>query len=173
MRKSTENYDIDDEYIQKVVKHIEVNYRSHIDIDAFTKMVPLSIMNLEMRFKKEMDTTIYQFILRCRVDYFSHLLVTTDRTLYDMALESGFVDCKNISRTFKKFKGCTPAEYRKRHQELSYFEFSRLSVFAKPVSRIFFTGHGFRFLLYRFSFSLAQKAQVHFRRIGHHGRSSF
>ncbi len=121
LRKSTENYDIDDEYIQKVVKHIEANYRSHIDIDELTKMVPLSRRNLEMRFKKEMDTTIYQFILRCRVDYFSHLLVTTDRTLYDMALESGFVDCKNISRTFKKFKGCTPAEYRKRYQELSYF----------------------------------------------------
>lgn len=121
LRKSTENYDIDDEYIRSVVKHIKTNYRSHIDIDGLTELVPLSRRNLEMRFKKEMGITIYQFVLRCRVEYFSHLLLTTDRTLYDMALESGFTDCKNISRTFKKFKGCTPAEYRKLFNESSYF----------------------------------------------------
>ena len=62
-----------------------------------------------------MGTTIYQFILGRRIDYFANLLLTTDRTLYDMALESGFNDCKNISRIFKKMKGYTPIEYRKKY----------------------------------------------------------
>jgi LacI family transcriptional regulator len=62
-----------------------------------------------------MGTSIYQFILSCRIDYFAHLLLTTERALFDLALESGFNDCKNISRIFKKIKGCTPIEYRKKY----------------------------------------------------------
>ena len=59
-----------------------------------------------------MDTSIYQFILTLRINHFANLLLTTDRSLFDIALESGFNDCKNISRVFKKFKGITPMEYR-------------------------------------------------------------
>lgn len=61
-----------------------------------------------------MGTTIYQFILSYRIDFIADLLVTTDRTLYDIALESGFNDCKNISRIFKRHKGYTPLEFKKK-----------------------------------------------------------
>ena len=66
-----------------------------------------------------MGTTIYQFILSYRIDFIADLLVTTDRTLYDIALESGFNDCKNISRIFKKYKGYTPIEFKKNYAPLN------------------------------------------------------
>ncbi len=112
LRKSTEKYDIENEYISTIVNYIEDNFTTEIDIESLTDLVPLSRRNLEMKFKNEMDTSIYQFILSCRIEYFAHLLLTTDRPLFDLALESGFNDCKNISRIFKKFKGCTPLEYK-------------------------------------------------------------
>lgn len=115
LRKSTEKYDIENVYISEVVNYIEDNFRSDIDINSLTQLVPLSRRNLEVKFKEAMRTTIYQFILSCRVDYFANLLLTTDRTLYDMALESGFNDCKNISRIFKKHKGYTPVEFKKKY----------------------------------------------------------
>lgn len=112
LRKSTEKYDIENEYISTIVNYIEDNFTTEIDIESLTNLVPLSRRNLEVKFKNEMDTSIYQFILSCRIEYFAHLLLTTDRPLFDLALESGFNDCKNISRIFKKFKGCTPLEYK-------------------------------------------------------------
>ena len=115
LRKSTEKFDISNEHISKVVNYIEDNFTSDINIEAFSEMVPLSRRNLEVKFKDEMGTSIYQFILQCRIDYFAHLLLTTDRTLFDLAIESGFNDCKNISRIFKKIKGYTPVEYRKKY----------------------------------------------------------
>lgn len=114
LRKSTEKYDISNEYISTVVNFIEDNVTSDINIDKLTELVPLSRRNLEVRFKAEMNTSIYQFILDCRVEYFTHLLLTTDRPLFDLALESGFNDSKNISRIFKKFKGYTPLEYKQK-----------------------------------------------------------
>lgn len=114
LRKSTEKYNISNEHISKVVNYIEDNFTSDIKIEDFSSMVPFSRRNLEVKFKEEMGTSLYQFILSCRIDYFAHLLLTTDRTLFDLALESGFNDCKNISRIFKKIKGYTPAEFRKK-----------------------------------------------------------
>ena len=119
LRKSTEKYDIANDYVSEVVQYIEDNFTSDINIDLLTELVPLSRRNLEVKFKEEMGTTIYQFILSCRIDYFADLLLTTDRTLYDMALESGFNDCKNISRIFKKHKGCTPIEFKKKFAALN------------------------------------------------------
>jgi len=116
LRKSTEKYNIENEYVSTIVNYIEDNFTDEIDIESLTNLVPLSRRNLEVKFKNEMNTSIYQFMLSCRIEYFAHLLITTDRPLFDLALESGFNDCKNISRIFKKFKGCTPLEYR---QELS------------------------------------------------------
>ncbi len=115
LRKSTEKYNIENEYISQVVNFIEDNFITDINIEEITELVPLSRRNLEVKFKDEMKTSIYQFIIRCRIDYFAHLLISTDRTLFDLALESGFNDCKNISRIFKKLKGCTPIEYRKKY----------------------------------------------------------
>ncbi len=112
LRQSTEIYNVEDEYIDTVVKHLINNFDTEINIDALSEIVPLSRRNLEIKFKKEMDTSIYQFILTLRINHFANLLLTTDRSLFDLALESGFNDCKNISRVFKKFKGITPIEYR-------------------------------------------------------------
>ncbi len=117
LRKSTEKYDISNEYISKIVNYIEDNFTTDIDIGGLIKMVPLSRRNLEVKFKDQMGTSIYQFILNCRIEYFANLLLTTNRTLFDLALESGFNDCKNISRIFKKIKGCTPVEFRNRYKD--------------------------------------------------------
>lgn len=117
LRQSTEMYSIEDEYIKVVIRYLTKKFNTNICIDDLSKIVPLSRRNLEIRFKKELDTSIYQFILRLRINHFANLLLTTDRSLFDLALESGFNDCKNISRVFKKFKGVTPIEYRKEWED--------------------------------------------------------
>lgn len=113
-RQSTGKRNITNKYILEVVKYIEENYTLDINIESLTKLVPLSRRNLELKFKQEMGISTYQFVLSCRVENFTNLLITTNRTLLELAFESGFKDYKNISRIFKKFKGCTPIEYRKR-----------------------------------------------------------
>lgn len=111
-RLSTEKYVISNKYIMTVVKYIEENFASDISITDFTKLVPLSRRLLEIKFKEELGTSIYQFLINFRIEYFANLLLTTDEPLYELALRSGFNDCKNISRTFKKLKKCTPVEYK-------------------------------------------------------------
>ncbi len=114
LRQSTEKYNLSNEYIAQVVDYIEKNFDSDIHIDTLIKMVPLSRRNLETKFKNELGVPIYQFLLNCRIEHYAYLLLTTDNSLLDIALECGFNDSKNISRIFKKFKNYTPLEYRQK-----------------------------------------------------------
>jgi len=116
VRLSTEKYDVSSKYILEVVKYIEENFKSDISIDELSHLVPLSRRNLEVKFKKDLGTSIYQFILNCRVEHLAYLLLTTDRSLFDLAYEVGFKDCKNVSRVFKKFKSNSPNEYRQKYK---------------------------------------------------------
>lgn len=59
--------------------------------------------------------TMHRFLLSCRMDALAHLLATTDLPLPVAAEQGGFSDGGNVSRTFRRFKGCSPKEYRERH----------------------------------------------------------
>lgn len=115
LRNSTETYSISNKYIKEVVNYMENNFRDDYNIKLLTDLVPLSRRNLEIKFKEEIGTSVYQFILDCRIEHFAKLLISTDREVCEIAIEAGFNTCKNASRLFKKVKGCTPLEFRKKN----------------------------------------------------------
>ena len=118
LRQSTEHYNISNEYISKIVGYIEENFTRDLTIGALTRLVPLSRRSLEIKFKEEMDVSIYQFILHRRIEHLADLLLTTDHPLFDLAVQSGINDYKNISRIFKKFKIFPPHEFRRKFRSV-------------------------------------------------------
>jgi len=122
LRQSTEKYNISNEHILEVVKFLEKNFTSKISIDFLTHVVPLSRRSLEVKFKEEIKMSIYQFILNLRIEYFAHLLLTTDRSIFDLIIDSGFNDYTNAYRMFKKIKSYTPIEYRQKFRDINFHE---------------------------------------------------
>lgn len=114
LRQSTERHNIRDPYVMKVVKYIDQHYHEELSIERLLAEIPLSRRNFEVKFKNELHTTIYQYILNCRCDHMAELLQTTDLSLIDIVSRVGFKDYNNVSRIFKKYKGCSPIEYRKK-----------------------------------------------------------
>lgn len=114
LRQSTERHNIRDPYVMKVVKYIDQHYHEELSIERLLAEIPLSRRNFEVKFKNELHTTIYQYILNCRCDHMAELLQTTDLPLIDIVSRVGFKDYNNVSRIFKKYKGCSPIEYRKK-----------------------------------------------------------
>ena len=115
-RSSTRKYVIQDKYVMKVVEYIEKNYTSTISVPDLLEIVPLSRRVFEKRFRKDTGTSIYKFLQRYRVDKFASLLLTSDRSIEDIAISCGFSDSRNISRIFSAYKGMTPTEFRKHSQ---------------------------------------------------------
>lgn len=115
LRQSTEKYNISDSYVKTVLNYIHENIRLNISIDELTAIVPLSRRNLEKKFREATGTSVHQFILDKKVDLISTELLTTDKDLLDIAIETGFNDVRNVYRIFKKYTGYTPVSFRKKY----------------------------------------------------------
>lgn len=110
-RASTDIYANDNKYIAKILKYIHEKMADKISVDDIVRQVPMSRRLLEVKFKEEMGVSIYDYIMKARIEKMSELL-RSNMSISEIALELGFSDTKNISRTFKKLIGITPSEYR-------------------------------------------------------------
>lgn len=113
-RQSTSSFNISDPHVLNIIRYIGDNYKNEISIPDILGIVPLSRRSVEVRFKKATGQTIYQYLLSMRIEHLAYLLTTTDRSPSELAYEVGFRDLSNIFRTFKRYKGCTVSEYRRR-----------------------------------------------------------
>ncbi len=111
-RQSTDIFVNEDEHISKVLKYIHERISHKINVDDIVREVPLSRRLLETRFMNAMGTSIYDYVLRVRIDKISERLLQ-GVSVSDAAFELGFNDVKNLSRVFKKIKGISPSEYKR------------------------------------------------------------
>lgn len=113
-RHSTDIYATSDAHISAALRYIHQNLDNNIKVSNVLKQIPLSRRTLEKRFQEITGFPVYKYIYSLRIEKFAQRLLETDKTVFEIALETGFSDSKNISRQFKQIKGCTPNEYRKK-----------------------------------------------------------
>lgn len=107
-----------DPYVDTLIKYIDDNFDQCITTDQILAQIPLSRRSIEIRFKREINAmTIYKYLTNCRMQLFAQLLATTDLSLLEIADRCGSLDYPNISRTFKRFFGCAPKEYRQKKRK--------------------------------------------------------
>jgi LacI family transcriptional regulator len=113
-RQSTDIYATSDVHISSTLRYIHQNINSRLNVEHILLQIPLSRRSLEKRFLDITGFPVYKYIYNLRVEKFAQRLLETDKSIFEIAMEIGLEDGKNISRTFKKIKGCTPHEYRKK-----------------------------------------------------------
>ncbi len=115
-RLSSDIFSTTDSVILKALTFIHHNLSARITVQDIVKVAPLSRRMLEIRFKKVTGKSIHQYIFDLRMERFSQLLLETDDSIADIAMEVGLADAKNLSRQFKLWKACTPNEYRMKNR---------------------------------------------------------
>lgn len=114
-RNSTDIYATRDEYIGTALKFIHNNMDKNLKVEDILQQVPLSRRSLEIRFQKVTGFPVYEYIFNLRIEKFTQKLLDTDLTIFEIAIDLGLNDSKNIARQFRQVKGCTPIEYRKKY----------------------------------------------------------
>jgi LacI family transcriptional regulator len=56
---------------------------------------------------------VYKYIANLRIEKMAEKLISTDKTIFEIALDMGLQDSKNIARQFRQVMGHTPVDYRK------------------------------------------------------------
>lgn len=98
----------------QVQKYIDQNYHdSNLSVNTLGDEFNLSPAYLSKIFKEESGISILDYISKCRINHAKKLLKNTDKTIKQIAKETGFLSSSVFIRVFKKIEGITPGAYRK------------------------------------------------------------
>jgi LacI family transcriptional regulator len=111
-RVSTDVLTVADPQVAKAVAFIRHHAHSNIGVEDVLREVPLSRRVLEARFRKALNRTPHQEILRVRTNAVRELLLETEMSLSEISEALGIEHPEYLSVFFKKETGLTPREYR-------------------------------------------------------------
>lgn len=98
----------------ETISFIEQNLERNISIKELLEVSHMSESTLSRAFKKITGTSPLDYHLTKKIEKASTLLLQSDNTITMIAYDMGFSDSNYFSRQFKKIKGVTPREFRKK-----------------------------------------------------------
>jgi AraC-like DNA-binding protein len=100
------------EMLQKTFQLIDNNYEGEITLDQAARTSNLSVSHFCRLFKMATGMTFKDYLTFYRVSQAEELL-TTARSITEIANECGFESMSSFIRAFKHYKNATPSSYRK------------------------------------------------------------
>lgn len=114
-RQSTDILAIEDREVAEAVRFIRQHAKESVQVSDVVQWVALSRRSLERRFFKALGRSIYDEIKRVRVEQICRILLETNLTVRQIALELHYPCGEHISRFFRQEMGMSPLDYRKKH----------------------------------------------------------
>lgn len=107
--------------IQNSIDFIEENLLSDISLEQISGTAFLSISAYYKIFSRLFDTTLKDYIRKRRLCHGAYLLIHSEFSVLDIAMEVGFQSSEAFSRAFKKLFFMSPSEYRQRQNYVEAF----------------------------------------------------
>jgi AraC family transcriptional regulator len=99
-------------WLLRAQEFIRAQFRENLTLSTIADSVCVHRVHLNKVFRQHFRCTIGEYIRRLRIEFACQKLSTSQETLAEIALGSGFADQSHFSRTFQKFMGVTPLQYR-------------------------------------------------------------
>lgn len=100
------------EVIMKACNYINQHYQEKLSLENTAATVGFSKFHFTRIFKQYMNMTFYEYLNKKRVQCAEGLLYSTEMSVTDVAMNSGFSSMSAFDRTFKSMNGCSPSEFR-------------------------------------------------------------
>lgn len=98
--------------LAKVIDKIHSDFSDDLKPSELADIAQLSQSQLERRMRKVFKLTTSQFLRKTRIEAAAHMLIETDKTIIDIALDCGYGDQSAFTRQFKATVGMAPGNYR-------------------------------------------------------------
>ena len=100
--------------LRRVREHVEQHFSENINSGTLATIAGLSPGHFNRAFKQSTGFSPHQYLLQRRVAAATELLEKTDRSLADVALETGFAHQSHFCHTYLVVTGETPGACRRR-----------------------------------------------------------
>ena len=112
--KSKNDYLKSYDTIQEITSYIKDNYQKNITLSFLSEHFTYSIAYLSRLFKTSLGKSFTDYYDGLRLDHCVSDLITTNKTIEEIALSNGFDGPRSFVRVFKKTYKYYPSDYRKR-----------------------------------------------------------
>lgn len=110
-----------DEVIKNAQIYIEENFEEKLSVEGLAKKFAVSGRNFIRRFKKATQNTPFEYIQRVKVEVAKKSFETSTLNINEVMYQVGYNDEKAFRKTFKKYTGLSPFEYRKKfNREMAF-----------------------------------------------------
>lgn len=99
--------------INKAFEYIERNYPLQITLKDISQAAGFSEYYFSRLFKEYTGQSFLSYLNTYRVKQAAKLLKSTEMSILEIAMDSGFNSLTTFNRIFRKIKGCSPSYYRK------------------------------------------------------------
>lgn len=109
--------DVDSESrrILKVKDYISKHYTEEIRLADLADLVGMSTTSFSRFFKLRSGKTLSDYVVEMRLGVASRQLVDTTNSVSEICYDCGFNTLSNFNRLFRKYKGCSPTEFREKY----------------------------------------------------------
>jgi AraC-like DNA-binding protein/mannose-6-phosphate isomerase-like protein (cupin superfamily) len=109
--------DINNARLSKVYKYVKENYRKQFMLEETASLLSMSEESFCRFFSQKNNEPFFTFVNRYKIDAVCQHLINSQNQVAQIAYENGFNNLSFFYRQFKKFKRCTPTEYRTNYQK--------------------------------------------------------
>ncbi len=102
-------------FVHEVLGFIENHYSEDVTMHDIAKIMGYTYSYFSGLFNRIFKTNFSALLNECRVSYASSLLISTDKTISEIASICGYNSLRVFNRNFFRFKNQTPTEFRKNH----------------------------------------------------------
>jgi AraC-like DNA-binding protein len=102
--------------LRRVTDYLSAHLAENVGLQAVADVVNLSRSHLGRAFKSSTGLAPHQWLLEARIAKAKQLLLESDRTLPQIALDVGFADQAHFTRTFGRRIGQSPGAWRRAHR---------------------------------------------------------
>ncbi len=102
-----------EEVVAIIKDYVESNYATNFKITMFAEKYFFSIEYLTKLFKSKYGYSIYEYVLKLRMERAKELLAQEENKIVEIAERLGYADNHYFSKAFRNYYGISPSQYRK------------------------------------------------------------
>ncbi|WP_334074405.1 MULTISPECIES: AraC family transcriptional regulator [Paenibacillus] len=102
-------------YIDKLLEvcnYMNEHCTEDIQVEKLAELAGFSKFHFMRLFKQYMGMSYYSYLNQHRIMHAEKLLIDPNLTVMEVAMSSGFGSLPTFNRMFKRYKKCTPSEYK-------------------------------------------------------------
>jgi len=99
--------------VRRVLAHVDANLGTTIRNKDLAAIARLSTFHFAVAFRNSVGRSPHEHVIRRRIERAQGLMLSTERSLSDIAAECGLADQAHLTRLFRRIVGESPAAWRR------------------------------------------------------------